>query len=335
MEVDIHVIVSDSGEVDLFNDALSNLEACGERFSIFPVPPQNVNGPKPNIEVINLFDILPSAFHSLTSGNITREDTSALLEERGKYQYQTIKKLAAAATFKYDYGLWLDSESIAVQPFSIRETFNTYVEAPTVWRSRHSNTDVMRNIMRASANVLNRSIDSFGPAFWNLESQEWIFEKAVIDDLFQYVEMVHSQDFWTAWATNGGPFEITLYNMHIQSRKLETADPIFTKYRVMESELEMEKYGVLSAASQDIKEKMLSTGLLERSWMLLQVPGVAPKLSKMLHDYGQQLFRLDQLDVTAPEVIDRLLLDTPIHLLCSGAPPLHSWWKKRNKVIGE
>ncbi|GJC83508.1 hypothetical protein ColLi_06346 [Colletotrichum liriopes] len=244
MDIEIHAIVSDSGEVDLFNDAMNNLEACGERFSIFPVPPQNVNGPKPNIEITNLFDILPSVFHSLTSGNITREDTSALLEERGKYQYQTIKKLAAAAKFKYDYGLWLDSDSIAVQPFSIRQTFNTYVQAPTVWRSRHTNHDMMRAIMRASAGVLNRSIDSFGPEFWNLESQEWIFEKVVIDDLFQYVENAHGQDFWTAWATNGGPFEITLYNMHIQSRKLETTDPMFTKYRIMESELEMEKYGV-------------------------------------------------------------------------------------------
>ncbi|GKT44599.1 uncharacterized protein ColSpa_04780 [Colletotrichum spaethianum] len=243
-EIDIHVIVSDSGEADMFNNMLNGLEACGEKFGIFPVPPKNFNGPKPNIKIVNLFDILPPVFHSLISDGITKEDTSALLRERGKYEYQTIKKLAAALTLDYDYGLWLDSESIAVQPFSMRQTFNTYVKAPTVWRSSHTNHDMMRDTMRASAGVLNRPIDSFGPKFWNLESQEWVFEKAVLDDLVQYVEMVHNQDFWTAWATHGAPFEITLYNMHIQSRKLETTNPMFTKYRIMETELEMEKYGV-------------------------------------------------------------------------------------------
>ncbi|WQF82246.1 hypothetical protein CDEST_07260 [Colletotrichum destructivum] len=309
-EVDINVIVPDSGEVDAFRGAVDNLTSCGDTFSIFPVPPNNVNGPKANVHIINMFDILPPVFHSIT-----------------------IKKLAAAATLEYDYALWLDSESIVVQPFSIRQMFDTYVAATTVWRWRNTNHDVMRDMMSGSAGMLNRTIESFGPAFWNLESQEWIIEKTVIDDLFQYVEMVHSQDFWSAWATHGAPFEITLYNMHIQSRKLETTDPMFTKYRILESEMEMEKYGVLSASSQYVKEAMTQIGLLERSWLFLQVPGVAQKLSKMLRNYSLQLYRLDDLDIAPPEVINRFLLDTPIHFLCSGAPPLHSWWEGRNKFV--
>ncbi|GJD04442.1 hypothetical protein ColKHC_13267 [Colletotrichum higginsianum] len=317
-EIDINVIVSDSGEVDAFRGAVDNLTSCGDTFSIFPVPSNNVNGPKTNGDIINMFDILPPVFHSIVNGKITREDTSAVLRERGKYQYQTIKKLAAAATLEYDYALWLDSESIVVQPFSIRQMFDAYVAAPTVWRSRNANHDVMRNMMSGSAGVLNRTIESFGPAFWNLERQEWIIEKTVIDDLFQYVEMVHSQDFWSAWATHGAPFKITLYNMHIQSRKLETTDPMCTKYRTLESEMEMEKYGVLSASSQFVKDAMTQTGLLERSWLFLQVPGVAQKLSNMLRNYSLQLYRLDDIDIAPPEVIDRFFLDTSIHLLCSG-----------------
>ncbi|KAK1978619.1 hypothetical protein LZ30DRAFT_598732 [Colletotrichum cereale] len=333
-EIDIHVVVSDSGEADLFNDALNGLEPCGEKFGIFPVPLENVNGSRPNIKITNLFDILPPVFHSLVNGNITTEDTSALLHERGKYQYQTIKKLAAAATLNYDYGLWLDSESIAVQPFSMRETFDAYVKAPTVWTSRNTNHDMMRDTMKASVEVLDRSMDFFGPTFWNLESQEWIFEKDVINDLFQYVEKLHNQDFWTAWASHGGPFEITLYNMHIQSRKMETTNSVFAKYSIVETEIEFEKYGVLSESTRHIiKDYMLNTGVLERSGMLFPVPGVAPKISKMLQDYGLRLFRLDDINVAAPEVIDRFLLDTPVNLLCSGAPPLHSWWMDRNKTI--
>lgn len=243
-EIDIHVIVSDSGEAKTFEDALSSLKACERTFSIFPVPPANIKGPKPKVNIINLYDILPPVFHSLTEGNITREDTSALLNERGKFQYQTIKKMAAAAELKYDYALWLDSEAIVVQPFSIRQTFESYVKAPTIWRSRMNSNEFMRAIMDSTASVLGRSIDSFGPAFWNLESVEWIIEKPVFNDMIQYVEETHNQDFWTAWVTHGGPFEVTMYNMHIQARKLETTNSIFSKYRILETELEMERFGI-------------------------------------------------------------------------------------------
>ncbi|WYZ43631.1 hypothetical protein EsH8_VII_000067 [Colletotrichum jinshuiense] len=182
-EIDIHVIVSDFGEAKTFEDALSSLKACERTFSIFPVPPANIKGPKPKVNIINLYDILPPVFHSITEGNITREDTSALLNERGKFQYQTIKKMAAAAELKYDYALWLDSEAIVVQPFSIRQTFESYVKAPTIWRSRMNSNEFMRAIMDSTASVLGRSIDSFGPAFWNLESVEWIIEKPVFNDM--------------------------------------------------------------------------------------------------------------------------------------------------------
>lgn len=63
-------------------------------------------------------------------------------------------------------------------------------------------------------------------------------------DLEQYVEHAHGQDFWTVWATRGGTFEINLYNMHIQARKLETVDSIFSKYMVLETEREMIRFGM-------------------------------------------------------------------------------------------
>ncbi|EFQ34850.1 uncharacterized protein GLRG_09994 [Colletotrichum graminicola M1.001] len=243
-EINIHVIVSDSSEHELFRSALDDLAPCGERFGIFPVPPGNVGGSRPNVEIVNLFDILPPVFHTLTGGNITADDTSALLRERGKFQYQTIKKLAAAAALDYDWALWVDSESIVVQPFSARRSFGAYARAPTVWRSRLANRDSMRAIMRGAADVLRLPEDTFGPDFWNLESQQWMVERAVLDDLVRHVEAAHGRDFWAVWAAHGGPFEVNLYNLHVHSRKLETTDPMFGKYRILETETEMEKYGV-------------------------------------------------------------------------------------------
>ncbi|OLN87184.1 hypothetical protein CCHL11_03694 [Colletotrichum chlorophyti] len=330
-EVDIHVIVSDSGEVSVMQDALSGLQTCGQTFGIFPVPPQNRDGPKPNVNIVNFFDIIPPVFHSMTRGNITRDDTSALLKERGKLIYQALKKLAAAVKFDYDYALWLDSEAIVVQPFSIRKTFDEYVKKPTIWRSRMSNTDFMHALMGNTADVLGRSIESFGQAFWNLESMEWIIEKAVIEDLIHSVEKAHNQDFWTIWTAKGGPFEVCLYNMHVQARKLESTNSIFSKYLILETEREMEKFGLTPA--KPIMDTMSATGLLERGFFLLRVPEIAPNFSSMLREYNQRLFRFDFLDIAPPEVVDRFLLDTPVDILCSGAPQLHSWWTQRKDEV--
>ncbi|KAL3294255.1 hypothetical protein RB213_012680 [Colletotrichum asianum] len=88
-EVDIHLIVSDSKE----------------RFSIFPTLRVNINGLKPKINITNVYDIVLDAFRSMIKGNISAGDMSALLNERGRYQYQTIKKILAAIELEYDWGL--------------------------------------------------------------------------------------------------------------------------------------------------------------------------------------------------------------------------------------
>lgn len=75
-------------------------------------------------------------------------------------------------------------------------------------------------------------------------SVQWIVEKAVVTDMVSYVESAHDTDFWTAWISNGGPFEVNMYNLHIQARKLETVDSIFSKYLVLETERELIRFGM-------------------------------------------------------------------------------------------
>lgn len=70
-----------------------------------------------------------------------------------------------------------------------------------------------------------------------------------------------------------------------------------------------------------------NTGFLERAFFLLHHSAIQPELSAFLRRYGQRLFRIDNLDVAPPEVLHRLLLDTPIDLLVSNEILLHSWWK--------
>ncbi|PHH75887.1 hypothetical protein CDD82_4226 [Ophiocordyceps australis] len=322
-KIDFYVVASNSDEVRDFGQLLENLEPCSATYGRWQVPETNINGKVPHVNIINLYDILPSWLK--LQQHAMPNNTSQLLGHHGKSAYQSIKNMAVALEYEYDFGLWIDSESIAVRPFSLRETFSAYLEAPTIWRSRMGKAEFQHDVMRNAAKVLGRSIDSFGSALWTLESTQWIIEKAVIRDMVHYVETAHGRDFWAIWLENGGPFEIALYNLHIMARKLETVDTIFSKYMVLETEREMLRFGLAPAFPEmEFREQ---TGFLERSFLLLAKDDIQPQLSAFLKRYGQRLWRLDDLSVAPPAVISRLLLDTPLDLIVSGAPPLHSWWK--------
>jgi hypothetical protein len=62
--------------------------------------------------------------------------------------------------------------------------------------------------------------------------------------MVEFVENAQGGEFWRLWADNGGPFEITLFNLHIQARKLETVDTLYSKYQVLETEREMIRFGM-------------------------------------------------------------------------------------------
>ncbi|KAJ6443293.1 glutathione-S-transferase theta, GST [Purpureocillium lavendulum] len=320
-EIDFKIVVSDAGEADALRKLLDDSKPCGQTFGRWDVPKPNRQRPVTSIDIVNMYDILPK---TLLTSELTRNDTSELLKKHGKFGYQSIKKLAAAIHFNYDFALWLDSESVAVRPFSFRETFEAYTKAPTIWRSMRTSTDFERSIMENSAKVLGRSIASFGPDAWTLESTQWIIDKRVVSDMVLCVEGAHERDFWSVWAESGAPFEITMYNLHIIARKLEIVDTLFSRYRVLESEREMRQYGLGPAFSGVEK----GGGFLERVWYFLRKADSQKDLSAFLRRYGQRLVRLDDINVAPPDVIHRFLLDTPIDLIVSGAPPLHDWWVK-------
>lgn len=69
-------------------------------------------------------------------------------------------------------------------------------------------------------------------------------------DMYNWVEQAHDRPFWEVFfQAQPFAFEITLMNMHIQSRKLETTDELFTKYKVLEVERELTRYGVCEFAA--------------------------------------------------------------------------------------
>lgn len=74
----------------------------------------------------------------------------------------------------------------------------------------------------------------------------WFVEKEMIEDMFEFLEAAHGKPFLKALLEiEGEAFEATTYQMHIQTRKLETGpDSIFARYKVLETERELICWGL-------------------------------------------------------------------------------------------
>ncbi|GAM88665.1 hypothetical protein ANO11243_066990 [Dothideomycetidae sp. 11243] len=326
-EIDIHVVVSNAKEGEQLRTIINTLPDCGETFGLWDVPESN-RGPdhKLDVNIVELLDILPDELRPKD----LPEDTDPLLASMGKWGYVAAKKLLMAFHFDYDWALWLDAEAIAVQPFSIRETFDAYASSPTIFRSRMAREHNAWEITAGAAFVLGRSPTVYGAEYWAMESLNWFVEKAVINDLQTWVQAAHGSSFWSVFAQSKDkgryPFETNLYSMHVHARKLETVDDIFSKYQVLETEREMLRFGM---APTFHTHELIG---LERGYKLLDVPEIAPNFAAFCRRYSQRLFRMDSLDFgPPPEVLDRFLMRSQVSIIASGAAPLHEWWTERAK----
>ncbi|KAE8446546.1 hypothetical protein EG329_011878 [Mollisiaceae sp. DMI_Dod_QoI] len=128
--INIAVILSNVEEVDSFRTRFSEQPKCGSNFFGYNTSAAANFSMPPLVELVNLYDILPASLQSETS-----EDTVDLLNKVGKYTYQSLKKMAGAAYFHYDYALGLDSEGVVIRPFNLQKALREYGKHPAVWHS--------------------------------------------------------------------------------------------------------------------------------------------------------------------------------------------------------
>ena len=74
-----------------------------------------------------MFDTLPARLQNMDG--VSPNNTQVILDVFGKYKYQGIKKLATTRYLSYSWVLWVDSEGVAVQPFSMNELFDKQMES--------------------------------------------------------------------------------------------------------------------------------------------------------------------------------------------------------------
>lgn len=164
-EVEIAYILSNDDEMKQFRKLLDDMPACGRKFHRWPVDPSVDARPPPKYHLYNMYDLLPREIQHFAE----KEDTGELHGTFNKFRYQSIKKMTASYELDYDWAWWLDSEAIAVQPFSFRKIMDQMAREPIVWRSRNAEKQAGANIMIPTARVLGRSVESFGSKYWNLE----------------------------------------------------------------------------------------------------------------------------------------------------------------------
>ncbi|KAG9505089.1 hypothetical protein J7337_002055 [Fusarium musae] len=239
--------------------------------------------------------------------------------------------MSAAEHFDYDMAMWLDSEAIFVAPGEIRDIFEGHLQNPIVWRSRMSFQDREKFLMSKAAATLGRSIDSFGDQLWLLESLQWIIEKPIWNDMVSSIEMAHGGNFWDIWIENSYPFELLVYYLHIIARKMETANSIFSNYRILETERELIRFGL--AESISAMEGRRGTGFMERLPHLITKPHsvLAPNLISFCQSYSLRALRMDNMDNFEESALDSFLIDGDVKMLVSGAPDIHKWWDDRIK----
>ena len=165
---DIVTILSNRKEVEEFEiHAIEYLsKPCPSPFGKFEL--KQPHKPFPNLRYVNMYDVLPQTLKKMK--DVNENSTQPIMDKVGKYKYQGIKKMQTTRYFSYEHVLYLDSEGVAVQPFSMGEIFDKNLADPIIWRSRFGWLDpLMKPVMHSSAKILGRSIDSFGENYWNLE----------------------------------------------------------------------------------------------------------------------------------------------------------------------
>jgi hypothetical protein len=171
-DINIAVILSSTAEVTDLETLLSDpsrTQNCTESYLNYNTKKSAHLRHPPILTLHNLYDIFPASIQNLTHAN----DTSNLVPTYGKYKYQAVKKLAAAAYFDFDYAILLDSEGFVIRPVEFKEMVRQWAKAPVVWKELAMPGSPRRNdwvaaINEACAHMLSRTMENFGTSvsFW-------------------------------------------------------------------------------------------------------------------------------------------------------------------------
>ena len=216
-----------------------------------------------------------------------------LLENYGKFSFQTLKKFYTMLFLEGRYFLVLDSESELIRPTSINEVFVKYFDSPFISYSNLENWPKISPFVRAVVDNRNL-VFSADNTHWFLENFVWFYDKKILTEMFDRYGMPIDIMRKVALFQNSevgrcGLFEIDLYQSYIYINNDKY------KYRLVDVE------AFLKRLSQTERERYLigfngDSGLLEHILMRLTDDN-ADVLAKEFDKNGFNVIRCEKSDV--------------------------------------
>lgn len=246
---------------------------------------------KLQIKVLLFEDIL-KAFHiQLTPAK--------LMEEYGRFTYQTFKKMYAMLYAEYDYYLVLDSESCLLKPTKISDLFEQFFQRPFIAGSK---LDPSKRISK-DFNCLKKNIDlllGFDMPYWLLENFMWFYDTKILKQLFtehgslaQMAEKISKMNE----AKEGDPvikfgiFEICLYQNYLYKNREKLGYTFYDIDKALQTKLSPE---MLSEYTDSFYGRLTGNcGLLEHAVLFLNPKNVKP-LADTFVDLGFKIIRCDE-----------------------------------------
>ncbi|KAL2064314.1 hypothetical protein VTL71DRAFT_4808 [Oculimacula yallundae] len=335
--IDIAIVVSSISEVQQLTGLLAapQAELCTSSFLSYNVSRQAaITAYPPKIAIYNLYSFLPDTIKKQT----TAKETGNLVGKYGKYKYQSMKKLAAAAYLDYDYAMLLDSEGLVIRPVAFKEMVADWAKGPVIWKElaqpgsprRH---EWIANINEACARTLGRRMENFGLGVSYWEGYTWILEKEIVMDMVNSPSRIDPKtDFFSRLlAAQYDIFEIAMYKMHIVARKMEQsskASTLYTKYQVLDMEEALNDYGLGQAYTRiPAHDPVIAQ---EFPYMILEEPQ-QDLLVSFMKEYKVFFLYFHPRYVTliAPWVLQSFMKKAPLAMTVSGATGM------RERVIPE
>lgn len=158
-KVPIYLILSNSNETELLKEQLFSMKL--ENVFYLDI-----------VSILKTYNITPSEY---------------LLDDIGKYSYQTLKKLYAIHYLNIKQTLILDSESLVCRKTDITTLFNNYFSNPYVLYSEMPKDEKYKKGLdyKTTVNCYKLLSLDFEP-YWYLEGFHWFYDIDIVKDLFAY-----------------------------------------------------------------------------------------------------------------------------------------------------
>ncbi|EAX5863542.1 hypothetical protein ABC356_003850 [Salmonella enterica] len=137
------------------------------------------------------FNITIFSFDTLLKKNGIDLTSIELLNDYGKFSYQTLKKLLTVAHIPEQYSIVIDSESMMIRPGRVSDIIETFIANPFLAYSRLSERKVTSPFLTGVVENTARLLDT-EPNEYFLEHFVWVYDKSILNDMFHSFDGIFS-----------------------------------------------------------------------------------------------------------------------------------------------